>query len=216
MNAHTPAETERSAYLVRVTTTIAREGMPLSDSAAFAAEVLAHTPQTLMRAPLDPDARYYFDVHAEDTGIRHLSRARLAEALHELATRELLPTWCTLPTPPASAEPGFRTLTTRPIADAYCARLETVHEREPLRTIPLLLARCAGSTPHLITAHPTSREGIAEFRAACAALWPAMPAPTRGEVKDAVRYLQRRHLAPPWWWRAPAPDNRTTRQGGAR
>lgn len=108
-------------------------------------------------------------------------------------------------------------LTTRTTADAYLARLEADHEREPLRTIPLLLARTAALTPHLITAHPTSREGLAEFRAACRAMWPKMPAPTRGEVKEAVRYLQRRRLAPPWWWRSPLPQSaRNARRGGAR
>lgn len=97
-------------------------------------------------------------------------------------------------------------LTTRFEADAYLARLEAAHAREPLRTIPLLLARTAALAPHLITAHPTSREGLAEFRAACAATWPDMPAPTRGEVKDAVQYLHRRHLAPPWWGRTFEPS----------
>lgn len=100
-------------------------------------------------------------------------------------------------------------------ADAYLAAVEAAHEREPLRTIPLLLARTAALAPHLVTAHPTSRAGIAEFRTACAVRWPNMPAPRRGEVKDAVRYLQRRRLAPPWWWRYPAPQAVRTR-GGAR
>lgn len=108
-------------------------------------------------------------------------------------------------------------LTTRAQADAYRAQLEAAHTREPLRTIPLLLARCAASTPHLITEHPTSRAGIAEFRAACAAWWPSMPAPTRGEIAEAVSYLKRRKLAPPWWYRpnATRPATRAGR-GGAR
>ena len=105
-------------------------------------------------------------------------------------------------------------LTTRTEADNYSAALEAAHEREPLRTIPLLLARMAALAPHLITAHPTSRAGLAEFKAACAARWPNMPAPTRGEVKEAVAYLRRRKLAPPWWY-SPASD-RAFRNGGAR
>lgn len=107
-------------------------------------------------------------------------------------------------------------LATRQEADDYLAFLELEHMREPLRTIPLLLARTAALAPHLITAHPTSRAGLAELRAACAAKWPAMPSPTRGEVKDAVRYLQRRRLAPPWWSTTlPAPSH-PARRGGAR
>lgn len=106
-------------------------------------------------------------------------------------------------------------LTTRLEADAYGQQIEIANVREPLRTIPLLLARTAAAAPHLLTAHPTSRDGLAEFRAACRAA--GLPAPTRGEVKDAVAYLRRRRLAAPWWHCSPdpAPAERPA-LGGAR
>lgn len=95
MSLHSPAETERAAYRARVLAAIARTDEALSDTAAFVADVLAYTPQDLMRDPLALYARLHFDAHAEDQGIPHLDRADLAAALAELAGRDLLPAWCT-------------------------------------------------------------------------------------------------------------------------
>lgn len=80
---------------------------------------------------------------------------------------------------------------------AYLRRLEDAHAREPLRAIPLVLARAAAGLPDAVTVHPSSREAIAAFKGACRAA--GLPEPTRGEVKDAVVYLKRRGLAAPWW-----------------
>jgi len=95
MTPHNPAEAERAAYRARVLATIARADEPLSDAAAFVTDVLAHTPQDLMRDPLALYARLHFDAHAEDQWIPPLARADLAAAIAELEARGLLPAWCT-------------------------------------------------------------------------------------------------------------------------
>lgn len=95
MSTHKPAEFDRAAYRVCALATIARSAEPLSDAAAFAVDVLAHTPQDIMRDPLERYARLHFAVHAEDQGIPPLDRGALAAALDELAGRGLLPAWCT-------------------------------------------------------------------------------------------------------------------------
>ena len=92
--APTPAEAERADYRARTIRSVAGSGVPLSDLAALAVDVLAAVPQAIMRDPLDRYARLHFEVHAEDQGAPIPSRLALADALAELTDRDLLPTWC--------------------------------------------------------------------------------------------------------------------------
>lgn len=96
-----------------------------------------------------------------------------------------------------------------PEQDEYVARLNTAHDREPVRAMALFLARAAAGLPQAVTVHPTSRTAIAAFKTACAAA--GIPEPTRGEIKDAVAYLNRRGLAASWW--SCAPRSTTTSAG---